>query len=98
GVKAEIQRLEPVVAKDRGRNAARLVALGGRAGGVKERPVVFDEARQRRLRQVETIELGVAALEFGDDAQGMAVVIEAAVTGHAGGERILAGVPERRMA
>ena len=53
---------------------------------------------KRRLGQVEPVELGVVALELGDDAQSVAVVVEAAVLGHAGVERVLAGMPEGRMA
>ena len=76
-MQAEIETLQPIVAEDRGRNAARPVSLGGCAGCVEQRPVVLDEARQRRLRQVEPVEGGVAPLELGDDAQAMTVVIEA---------------------
>ena len=53
---------------------------------------------ERRPGQVEAVEVGVAALERGDDAQRVAVVVEAAVAGHAGVERVLAGVAERRVA
>ena len=42
--------------------------------------------------------LGVAAFELGDDAKPVAVVVEAAVARHAGVERVLAGVAERRVA
>ena len=41
---------------------------------------------------------GVAALERGDDAQGLGVVVEAAVGREARVERPLAGMAERRMA
>ena len=37
-------------------------------------------------------------LKLGYDAQSVAVVVEAAVLGHAGVERVLAGMPERRVA
>ncbi len=97
-MEAEVQALPLVVAEDRRRNAARPVALGRRARGVEQRSVVLDQPRQRRLGQVEPVELGVAALELGDDAQGVAVVVEAAVLGHAGVERVLAGMPEGRVA
>ena len=59
---------------------------------------MLDEALQRLLRQIEAVEIGVAALQLGDEAQGLAVVVEAAVRRHAGVERVLAGVAERRMA
>ena len=100
-VQAEIERLQPIVAKDRSWNAARpLVARRGRAGSVKQRPVVFDEAGQRAgCVRLSHIKGGVAALEFGDDAAaGMAVVLEASVLAHAGVECVFAGVPERRVA
>ena len=48
--------------------------------------------------EVEPVEVGVAALELGDDPQGVAVVVEAAVAGHAGVERVFAGMAERRVA
>ncbi len=38
------------------------------------------------------------ALELGDDAQSMAVVVEAAVGGHAGVKRLLAGMAEGGVA
>ena len=56
-MEAEVEGLLRVVAKDRGRNAARPVALGRRARGVEQRAVVLDEPRQRRLGQVEAVEL-----------------------------------------
>ena len=59
---------------------------------------MLDEAGERRLGEVQAVEIGVAALELGDDAQSMAVVVEAAVAGHAGVERVLAGMAERRVA
>ena len=59
---------------------------------------MLDQTRERRLGEVEAVEGGVAALEFGHDAQSVGVVVEAAVPGHAGRERVLAGVPKRRMA
>ena len=42
-MEAQVQRLPLVVAEDRRRNAARPVALGRRARGVEQRPVVLDE-------------------------------------------------------
>ena len=59
---------------------------------------MLDQPGNRRLGQVETVELGVAPLKLGDDAQRVAVVVEAAVLGHAGVERVLTGMPEGRMA
>ena len=53
---------------------------------------------ERRLGQVEPVEGGIAPLELGDDAQSLAVVVEAAMLGHAGVKRVLAGMPEGRVA
>ena len=97
-VQAQVQTLHLIVSEDRSRDATGPIAVGGSAGWVEQRPVVLDEPRQRRLGQIKAVEVGVAALEFGDDAQSLAVVVEAAVLGHAGVERVLAGMPERRMA
>ena len=97
-METELQALPRIIAEDGGRDAACPVSLSRRARRVERRPVMLDEPRQRRLRQVEAVELGVMPLELGDDAQSVAVVVEAAVLSHAGVERILAGVPERRMA
>src|ERR1700727_2764865 len=59
---------------------------------------MLNQPGQRRLGQIEAVEGGVAALEFSDDAQSVAVVVKAAVFGHAGVESVLARMPERRMA
>ena len=98
GMAREIEGLTLIVAKDGGRNASRAVPRGGRARGVDKRAVVLDQPRQGRLGEVEPVEGGVAALELGDDPERVAVVVEAAVAGHAGVERVLAGMPERGMA
>ena len=54
------------------------IARGRRAGGVEERAVVLDEPLQRLPGQIEAVEVGVAPLEPGDDAQRLGVVVEAA--------------------
>ena len=94
----QVQGLPLVVVEDRRRNAARPVALGWRAGGVEQRSVVLDEPGKRRLGQVQAVERRIAMLELGDDTQSVAVVVEAAMPGHAGVERVLAGMAEGRMA
>ena len=48
--------------------------------------------------EVQPVERGVALLELVDHAQGLQVVLEAAVLAHAFVERILAGVAEGRVA
>ena len=97
-MQAEVETLYSIVAQDRGRDAAGAVSLGRRAVCIEERPVMLDQPGQRRLGQIEAVEGGVAALELGHDAQGMAVVVEAAVLDHAGVKRVLPGVPKRRVA
>ena len=52
----------------------------------------------RLLGQVEAVEIGVAALQLGDEAQAVAVVVESAMGRHAGVERVFAGMAERRVA
>jgi iron-sulfur cluster insertion protein len=97
-IEAQVQRLLLIVSKNRCRNATRPVALSWGAGSVEQRSIVLDEPRQRRLGQVEAVERGIVALEFGDDAQSVTVMVEAAMLGHTGVERVLTGMPEGRMA
>ena len=59
---------------------------------------MLDQALQRLPGEVEPVEGGVAALERGDDAQRLRIVVEAAGIGEAAVERALAGMAERRMA
>ena len=68
---ASAERVAPVVFGDRRRH--RLVDAGA-----EQRPVVLDGAFERLPGQVEPVELGIAALEPGQDAQGLVVVREAA--------------------
>src|SRR3546814_15356727 len=51
-----------------------------------------------RSGQVEAIELGVAALQQGQDAEGLLVVVEAAVGRHGLLQRVLAGMAEAGVA
>src|SRR5262249_29949775 len=64
----------------------------------RERPVVLARAFERLPGEVEPVELGVALLELGEDAQRLGVVIEAAVGLHRRVQRLLAGMAERRVA
>ena len=66
--------------------------------GVEQRPVMLHEPLERVPSQVEAVEGGVAAFEPGHDPERLGVVVEAAVAGEAGIERILARVAERRVA
>ena len=94
----KLERLQPVVGQDRPRHAVRGVARRRLAVAREQRAVVLDQALQRLPGEIEAVEAGVAALEIGDDAQRLRIVVEAAVILDAGVERALAGVAERRMA
>ena len=98
GKRPQFQILDARIGRDRRRHAMRGIAADGSAGTVGERAVVLGEAFQRLPGEVEPVELGIAALERGDDAQGLRVVVEAAEIFRAGLERALAGVAEGRMA
>ena len=45
----------------------------------EQRAVVLDRALQRLPGEVQPVELGIALLELGEDAQGLGVVVEAAI-------------------
>ena len=76
----------------------RAIAANRRPVAIGERTVVLDHAFQRLPGEVEPVEGGIAALQRGDDAQRLRVVVEAAEGGEALVERALAGMAERRMA
>ena len=60
---------------------------------------MLDQAFQRLPGEVQPVELGVAPLQLGDDAQGLGVVVEAAHTASSSSsQRLLAGMAERRVA
>ncbi len=76
-------------------------AIAAGSGGdpsPSERAVVLDDAFERFPGEIETVEGGVSALQAGDHAKALGVVVEAAVRLHQLFERVLAGVAERRMA
>ena len=89
-------------ARDRGRG--QYSAIDGGTGSVdagrpQERAVVLDRAFERLPGQVEPVELGVALLEPGQDAQGLGVVVESRRSGFISAlQRLLAGMAERRVA
>ncbi len=64
--------------------------------GVLERTVLQD-AFARLEREIEAVEAAVALLELVDHAQRLQVVLESAVLLHALVQRVLPGVPERRV-
>src|SRR5271166_537732 len=96
-LQAEVQRLQPIVAEDGGRDSVLPVTTGWLAGAVDQWSIVFDESGEGRLRQIEAVEVRITTLELSNDAKRVDVVIEAAVVGHTGVERILARVTERRV-
>src|SRR3546814_3019792 len=59
---------------------------------------MFEDAFTCLEHQVQAAKLGVLVLQLVDHAQRLRVVLEAAVGLHALVERVLAGVPERRVA
>ena len=65
---------------------------------VGERTVVLDEALERFPGQIEPVECRIVALQCGDHAQGLGVVIKPAEGGQALVEGALAGMAERRVA
>ena len=91
-VEPEVEQLGKVADRLRHR------ALEALAAGVGERAVVLDEALQRLPGEVQPVELGIAALQPGDDAQRLGVVVEAAPLRHLLVQRILAGMAEGRVA
>ena len=81
GEAVEPEGLQGVVFQDRAGNAAAArSAASARRLRLEQRPVVLDEALQRLPGEVQPVEGGVAALQAGDDAQRLGVVVEAAVS------------------
>ena len=66
--------------------------------GVDQRPVVLDQALERFPGQVQPVEVRIAPLQPGHDAQRLGVVVEAAVRRHQAVEFALAGMAEGRVA
>ena len=62
------------------------------------RRAVLQDALAGLEHQVQPRELGVLRFEFVDDTQRLQVVLEAAVITHAGVQRVLTGMTERRVA
>jgi len=67
------------------------------ARDIGQRPVVLDQALKRFPGQVQPVELGVAPLQPGDDAQRLGVMVETAPFSHPGVQRVLARVAEGRV-
>ena len=88
GESVEGERMAAVVFGDRRRHRA----VDPRA---TQRAVVLDRAFERFPGQIEAVELGVMALEPGQNSQGLVVVREAAEPLHLRVQGFLAGVAER---
>ncbi len=71
------------------------LGAGPRAG---QGAVVLGHPFQALPGQVDPVELGIAALQLRQDAKSLLVVVEAGEIGHGGGERVLAGMAEGRVA
>ena len=66
--------------------------------GVCDRAVMLGEALERLPAEVEPVEIGIGRLQPSDDAQRVGIVVEPPAVGERRGQRILAGMAERRMA
>ena len=73
------------------------VIEAGVARSIEDR-TVFEQRLEHLARKVQAVKGRVGSLEFGDDAKGLGVVLEAAHLGQQRVEGGLAGVAERRMA
>src|SRR5262245_3033494 len=74
------------------------MASGRLARAVDERAVMLHEPFERLPRQIEPVIFGVVALERRHHLERLGVVVEAAERRHGGIQRVLAGVPEGRVA
>jgi hypothetical protein len=97
-LRPQIEILDLVVGENRRRHAMLGIAGGGLAGAVGERAVVLDQPFERLPRQVEAVEGGIAALQIGDDAQAVRIVVETADAAQSLLQRALAGMAEGRVA
>ena len=89
GVKLEV--LLGAIAEDRLGNWLRILPA-------EQRTVMLDQSFERLEGQVEAVEARIFPFELGHHAQRLGVVIEAALPGHRGIERALAGMAEGRVA
>ena len=92
GMAVELEVVILAVFDDGGRQ------VGERAPLLEERPVVLHRPLQGFPGEVEPVELGVAILELGQDAERLGVVVEAGIRLHHTVQRLLAGMAERRVA
>src|SRR5690348_3717112 len=69
-----------------------------RATVLQERTVVLDRPLKCLPREIQPVELGIALLELGQDAQRLGIVVETAERLHRRMQRLFACMTERRMA
>src|SRR5580704_17068518 len=98
GESGQGEALPLVVSGDRLGQAPCAPARKRLARSVEQGTIVLDQAFQLLEGQVRAVESGVTPLQFGHQAQAVAVMVEAAEWGLAGVERGLAGMAERRVA
>src|ERR1700722_8604220 len=94
----ELERMARVIFEDGERHASLAIAPGRSSLPVKHRAIVLDEAFERLPSEVEAVEMRVAALQPGHEAQGLRIMVETSVISHAIVERILPRMAEGRMA
>jgi len=79
-------------------NATFTAASDGRAAARHQGTIVFDDAFERFPGQIEAVEIRIAVLQRGHDAQGLRIMIKSAVIFQTGIQCPLASVTERGMA
>ena len=92
GMAAELEVVVLAIFDDGGRQVVERAAI------LEQWSIVLHRTLERLPGEVEPVELGIALLELGEDAQGLGVVVEAAVRLHRRVQRLLAGMAERRVA
>ena len=65
---------------------------------MRDGAVVLDDALDRLPAEVQPLELRIAVLQLGHDAEALDVVVETAVVGHLHHQLVLARMGEGRMA
>ena len=75
----------------------RLICLRQRPGRLLHRSVMLGEPLQHLPCQIETVPARIGLLQQGQSADGLGIVVKAAMIGQCLFQRILAGMAERRM-
>ncbi|QTK78444.1 hypothetical protein AT6N2_C0560 [Agrobacterium tumefaciens] len=94
GIAADLEILQLAIFEDGQRNRT-FYALALR---IHQRAIVLDEAFQRFPGQVDAVIFGITALQLGDDAQRLGVMVEAAIGQQHRIQRVFAGMAEGRVA